>query len=464
MRNMLRCRRGSAAFATVIALVPLIGAVAVGAEAGSWYVTRQHAQNAADAAAVAGAFRLACSLASSSCTDTQTVDYRGKEFAAQNAFCNVGDTSYPGSTCLPTLPSESSQTVQVATLTSWNGTSGNFVQATVSQQQRAQLAAVLGFTTVTIPATAVASVKQPTHLPCVLATSGPITFQDAAVTINAPNCGLASNATPTGFNFKTGLNTAPVVGSMSTAGGCSGAASLCGNVSTYSPVVIDPFSALTTAINGLTLANCSPDKTFTSTSSPYATGNCAYHNVTLNSVTSITISGVYFFSGGLSLGGNGGLRTCTGAASDPDPVCTTAAQLAKGKITATIIVVPVSGNKTSLKMAGGATFNITAPTTAPSASAVPSQLASVTNLLTDMALFDPESSPQTTGTATMAGSGVFYLPNANPLNWQGTSTGQVSTCTEVIAASITLAGTPNFDNSGCPTSILLTSQIVELVH
>ena len=61
MHNLLRCRRGSAAFATVVALVPLIGVVALGGEAGSWYVTKQHAQNAADAAAYSGALRVACS-------------------------------------------------------------------------------------------------------------------------------------------------------------------------------------------------------------------------------------------------------------------------------------------------------------------------------------------------------------------------------------------------------------------
>ena len=55
MRNLLRCRRGTAAFATVIALMPLIGAVSLGGEAASWYVTKQHAQNAADAAAYSGA-------------------------------------------------------------------------------------------------------------------------------------------------------------------------------------------------------------------------------------------------------------------------------------------------------------------------------------------------------------------------------------------------------------------------
>src|SRR6516225_6421429 len=58
MLNLLRCRRGSAAFATVVALVPLIGFVALGAEVGSWYVTKQHAQNTADSAAMSGALAI----------------------------------------------------------------------------------------------------------------------------------------------------------------------------------------------------------------------------------------------------------------------------------------------------------------------------------------------------------------------------------------------------------------------
>src|SRR5690349_11660901 len=117
MRTLLRCRRGSVAFATVVAAIPLIGVVALGAEAGSWYVTRQHAQNAADAAAYSGALRHACSLAAPPgqvCADTQSVDYRGKEFASQNAFCNAGDaTAYPGRRCT-TLSTGTSQAVTVA--------------------------------------------------------------------------------------------------------------------------------------------------------------------------------------------------------------------------------------------------------------------------------------------------------------------------------------------------------------
>ncbi len=158
MHNLLRCRRGTAAFVTVIALVPLIGVVALGGEAGSWYVTKQHAQNAADAAAYSGGLVLACQNAGQ-CPDTQSVAYRGKEFAAQNAFCNAGDTTYPGSQCATSLPTGTSQAVQINQLTSWNGASGNFVQAIVSQQQPAYLAKVLGLSTVNIGAQAVAQVN-----------------------------------------------------------------------------------------------------------------------------------------------------------------------------------------------------------------------------------------------------------------------------------------------------------------
>ena len=137
MRNLLHCRRGAASFATVLALVPLIGFVALGAEAGSWYVTRQHAQNAADSAAMSSAFTFAIAAAANpAIPDAQTYVYRGKQFAAQNAFCSAGDSSYPGSQC-GSLPAGISQSVQINLLASWNGVNGNFVQAIVSQQQPA---------------------------------------------------------------------------------------------------------------------------------------------------------------------------------------------------------------------------------------------------------------------------------------------------------------------------------------
>ena len=166
MHNLLRCRRGSAAFATVVALVPLIGVVALGGEAGSWYVTKQHAQNAADAAAYLG--RLAAGMLDITeeyaCDPTQTMDYRGKQFAAQNAFCNAGDLLSWLQVCC--LRQERSQTVQIDRPT------GSRVRATVSQQQPAYLAKVLGLSTVNIGATAIAQVQFVGEAACVLALTG----------------------------------------------------------------------------------------------------------------------------------------------------------------------------------------------------------------------------------------------------------------------------------------------------
>ena len=96
MRNLLHCRRGSAAFAIVIALVPLIGVVALGGEAGSWYVTKQHAQSTPRMAPLIRPL-------SGLLPPMVRLMFTGKEFAAQNNFCNAGDSSYPESSQLRRL-------------------------------------------------------------------------------------------------------------------------------------------------------------------------------------------------------------------------------------------------------------------------------------------------------------------------------------------------------------------------
>ena len=187
----------------------------------------------------------------------KTMDYRGKQFAAQNAFCNAGDTTaYPGSQCVASLPTGTSQTVSIASLTSWNGVNGTFVQATVSQQQPAYLAAVLGLSTVNIGATAIAGVQGLPKPPCALALTGSISFQGSP-NINAPNCGVASNSTAqNALNF-TGGGMTINLGSLSTVGGCTGAASFCNTAFTHQPAPIpNPFAALDGAL--ITLCGANP--------------------------------------------------------------------------------------------------------------------------------------------------------------------------------------------------------------
>jgi Putative Flp pilus-assembly TadE/G-like len=453
MRNMLRCRRGSAAFATVVALVPLIGVVALGGEAGSWYVTKQHAQNAADAAAYSGGQWLACSLAAP-CTDpaSESLAYRGKEFAAQNGFCNAGDTSYPGSRCVTSLPSGTSQSVQVASLTSWNGNNGNFVQATVSQQQPTYLAAVLGLSTVTINTTAVAKVQSAPAPACVLALTGSISFQGSP-NINAPNCGLASDdPKANALNF-TGGGMSLNVGSLSAVGGCTGAAQFCNSALINMPAPIpDPFSALDSALTSLCGSNPSlpatcglPSCSGSSLVAYTAATPCTNNNLHITSNTKIALSGVYFISGTLKITGT--------------PVISG---------TATFILLPGA----TINNQGNATITITGPATAPSASSLPAALQPGAALFQDMAFYAAPCSSCSQnftfgGNTNITLNGNIYAPTA-AVTFQGNPTITVSGstgCGQLVAASIAFNGNATFNNNGCSASTKLSiPQYVQLVQ
>ena len=77
LRNLSRCRRGSVALMVSAMIVPVIGLTALGAEVGSWHLIRRQAQNAADAAAYAGALAL---------TVSQDATTAGTTFANTNGF------------------------------------------------------------------------------------------------------------------------------------------------------------------------------------------------------------------------------------------------------------------------------------------------------------------------------------------------------------------------------------------
>ena len=455
MRNLLRCRRGTAAFATVIALVPLIGAVSLGGEAASWYVTKQHAQNAADAAAYSGALLLACTLAVAGNCDAQSVDYRGKEFAAQNGYCNAGDTTaYPGSRCATGLPPGTSQAVAITTLTTWNGNSGNFVQATVQQTQPTYLAAVLGLSTVNIFAQATAAVKSLPTPPCTLALTGSLSFQGSP-NINAPGCSMASNDTANNaLNFTGGgMAFTPGSGPLSAAGGCTGAASFCNTALTYRPPATDPFSALDGALTTLCGANPTlPATCGLSTNSKTCNGSlltpytaatpCTNNNIKTAGNKAVTLTpGVYFISGTLTL---------TGGSSITGPGVT-------------FILLPGA----TIDTKGGGTLTLSGPTSAPSTSSLPASLQSDASLFQNMALYDASNAPvQFGGTSNINIKGNIYAPTA-AVTFQGDPTITLSNgnkCGELIAASIAFNGNATFNDTSCPTAETLSSQYVQLVQ
>jgi hypothetical protein len=465
MRGLLNCRRGSVAFATVAALVPLIGVVALGAEAASWYVTKQHAQNAADAAAYSGGFTFACSISgSTNCDTAQTFVYRGKEFAAQNGFCNATDTtSYPGSTCV-TLPSGISRTVQVASLTSWNGNSGNFVQATVSQQQPTYLASVLGLSTVNIVGQATVKIEKPQQV-CALGL-GPNS--------NALTIGGTSNITGTGCAMMSDntvkYNSTPTFsGSGWAVNGVSGCIASAGHCAISVPYnynmlpATNPLSVLNSkSFNSWTgtgnadprtkLANCpSPlpslvppipagtNKCYTMAPNSGLGSTAAYTKLTVQNNEWVDFApGTYiFYNAAINI--TGGYVSCT--------TCTS---------TAGVTLVLLGTQNAGLSISGSAIVILNAPAT----NAFSSDLNGV--LIDDQASNASSNAVSING-GTVALGGAMYFPNVD-VTWVGNVQNTNTACSEVVANTITINGNAYMDSKDCVPATISHTQVVTLVQ
>jgi Flp pilus assembly protein TadG len=448
MRDLLRCRRGSAAFATVIALVPLIGVVALGAEAGSWYVTKQHAQNAADAAAYSGALSLACTISGGSCDTTHSVDYRGKQFAAQSAFCNSGDVvAYPGRICATSLPTGVSQAVQIeigdydgtnGTFTTPPASTGNAVRATVSQTQPGYLAAVLNLTTVTIPARAIALVRKPTDL-CALSLGPDPNGGGGALKLGG---GASNNGTGCAMMSDTSVqfaSTPSFTGSgwaVLGATGCSPAGT-CANPGVthnyFMPPALDPLQDLKTASFNSTTGStspCSPSGNVTNGNtcnlSPLSTG--AYGGLSVNSGGTLNLAaGTYFFYNA-NINFNGGTVTGTGV---------------------TLVLLGSS----SLSINGG-TVNLSAP----------SDPRTPTSPLNGVLIDDQATGAvNINGNGTVKLTGAMYFPNAD-VSFGGTVQPTNTTCSEVIAKTLNMTGSAYLSTAGCDPSVVAHTQVVALVQ
>ena len=415
MRNLLHCRRGSVAFGVLAAMIPLIGAVALGTEAGSWYAIQRDAQNAADAAAMAGAYWILNS-------DAPTMSASATPFATKNGF--------------------KSSEVTISQPTS------NQAKAVIVRSQPQLLtklfykAPAKGATpagNVQIGATAIAQVFTLSK-PCILALNGQISFQGSP-NINAPNCGMASNDTANNALNFTGGGMSINVGSLSAAGGCTGTATFCGKTLTYQPQATNPFSALDSATLP-TLSNC-PKNVLTA----YSAANACTNNgdkFTGNGNTPLS-GGVYFISGTLTLTGG---YTITG--------------------TALFILLPGA----SIDTKGGGTITITANASLTKSQLPPAlqQYASdytpsctltTTCLLNNMAIYDQDGTAITMGgNSNLNFSGNIYAPKA-AVTFQGNPT--VSACGELIAASIAFNGNATFDNSHCAANFKATTSISQYV-
>jgi hypothetical protein len=308
---------------------------------------------------------------------------------------------------------------------------------------------VLGLSIVDIGATAIAKVVGLPKPPCVLALTGSIGFQGSP-NINAPNCGMASNSTAqNALNF-TGGGMTMNLGSLSTVGGCAGAASLCNTTLTHMPApIVNPFSALDGALTTLCGANptlpatCGLPPCPTNKPSglvPYtATNKCTNNGFKAKGNQGYTLpAGVYFISGTLTLTGG---------------------SLFNGTAGVTFILLPGA----TIDTKGGGTLNITGPTAAPSTSSLPPALQTDASLFQYMAIYDASAKAvQFGGKSNINLLGNIYAPTA-AVTFQGNPT--ISSCGELVAASVAFNGNATFDSTGCsPATKLPSSQYAQLVQ
>jgi hypothetical protein len=436
MRDLLRCHRGSVAFATVIALVPLIGVVALGAEAGSWYVTRQSAQNAADAAAYSGALRLACANAGgSNCDIAHDYVYRGKQFADQNKFCDPRDTSYP---CANSPPTSTTQTVAIDQPTS------SRVRAIVAQQQPAYLAAVLGLSTVNVGAQAIAEVKNTKEL-CALGlgpNSNALTIGGSS-NITGNGCGLMSdntvkyNSTPT-FSG-SGWAVDGVTGCIASVGHCALSVPYNYNMLPATNPLHDALDGTNQSFNlrsGPVTSPCGGrvNNGQTCSLSPNsAVAGAVYSDLTVNSGGTLNLApGTYFFyNATINFGGT---------------------------VTGTNVTLVMLGTTSNLTINSG-TVNLSAPTTNTFSAALNGVL------IDDQAQnANPNKiAVSITGSGTSTLGGALYFPNAN-VSWGGTAQNLNTSCTEVIANTLTINGNAYISTQNCAPGTVAHSQVVALVQ
>jgi hypothetical protein len=371
------------------------------------------------------------------------VDYRAKELAAQNAFCDAEDkTDYPGSHCATSLPRGTSQAVQINTLTAWNGVNGNFVQATVGQREPTVLARLVGLSTVNIRAQATVRIQNQQDV-CVLglgrwpSSSSALTL-GGSVSANGTGCVLMSDNT-------VKYASTP---SFSGSGWAVDAANGCVNSGNCNPGVPYNYSALpatnplkvldTESFNTRT-GNTNPCPSHCTTLTPNPSG--AYGNLTVTTGDAIDFRpGTYFFYNA-AIKINGGSVTCS--------LCTSWNSTGLG------VTIVMLGNS-SLSISGG-TVSLSAPKT----NATSSDLNGV--LIDDQAPNKNSINVTVNGSGQVALGGALYFPNVD-VTWNGTIASANTTCTDVIANTVTMSGGAYMNTQNCTKNTVAQTQVVTLVQ
>lgn len=410
------------------AAVPLFLMSALGAEVGSWHLIRRHAQNAADAAAFAGALAV---------TVGQSPTTQGKAYATKNGFCTTG------AGCSAPM-SGATQSVSVTA-------SGTTVTAVVTQNQPKFLASlVLGGGTTPITAQAVAQVQNPENV-CALALSG--MKLGGNQNIRGGNCALTSNTTVQFASTPTFIGSGWAVDAS---GGCSPANANCNNPGAnvtynyYQPPTIPPVALTNLELqsfpSGSGNTNCTSATCPQLSPSPNSQGQLTVSNGGIQNLSCPGATSCTYVFDKIDVKSGGSLTSCT---TQPTP--------------ATVLTCTPNAGVNIVIGSGGLSINGTVNLIAnPTNSSKPD--------LAGVLFYDKEGTSGSPVNVTFNGNsnsiygGAMFFPHGN-VTWSGNAASS-NHCTMIVANQLGFSGTSdiNLDYTGCPVTALPKTQIVLLVQ
>lgn len=411
LRRLVQDEGGNYLTITSVLMPVLIGFAGVGTDIGLWLYSHQTMQSAADSGAVSAATAYTVSNANNLTTQASAVtSYYG--------FVN----GVHGVTITANRPPTSGS----------HAGSSNAVEVIIQQPQQRFLSVLWGSGQVNVTARSVALATG--GLACVLAldgtVSGAVTAQ-GSTTIALNGCSLFSNSNSSS-SISAGGSAALSAYSIGAVGGVSGTQAMTTTmgITTGDGALPDPYAGVTTPYySGCDQHNYTAKNTVTLNPGVYCGG------IGLNASANVTLNpGIYYLDSG-SLSVNGG-ATLTG-----DGV--------------TLIFTSSNGNNyATATINGGATVNLTAPTTGPMAGIV---------------LYGDRAEPLGTsyklnGGSTQVFNGAVYLPKG-ATQYAGGTNSSGPACTQLISDTITFTGNSNFaidcGSRGTKPVGSLTAKLVE---
>jgi hypothetical protein len=250
--------------------------------------------------------------------------------------------------------------------------------------------------------------------------------------ITGNGCGLMSNDTVKYASAPTFSGSGWAVDSVT---GCVASAGHCDPGVPYNYNMLpttNPLQVLDTESFNTRTGNTSPcsGNCGTVTLSPNSTG--AYGNLSVTTGDNVTFNpGTYFFYNA-AIKINGGTVNGTGV---------------------TLVLLGDS----SLSISNGATVNLSAP----SINTTSSDLNGV--LIDDQAPHKSNNAVTINGGGTVNLGGAMYFPNVD-VSWGGTAANTNTTCSEVIANTITITGNAYMSTQNCAPGTIAYTQVVALVQ